>query len=174
MTDSPAEAERRVDQAIESLHLSIRDIRNFIYGLRPESVDGTEVVAGIAALAQEVASGGLLDVVATLDPAADPGLSPEDGVELLSVVREALSNVARHAKARRIDVVLGRSGEGTVLDIADDGVGFDPNRTGMTDLHHGLANMRTRAEALGGQLLIETAPGAGTRIHVEIPRSAAQ
>jgi signal transduction histidine kinase len=168
MAEGRPEAERRVDQAIESLHLAIRDIRNFIYGLRPEAVDGSEVVAGIAALAHSIRDGGLLDVVATLDPAADPGLSADDGVELLSLVREALSNAARHAKAHRIDVLLGSSNDGSTLEIADDGVGFDPARA-ADDGHHGLNNMRVRAEAIGGRLQIDSEPGAGTRIRVTFP-----
>jgi signal transduction histidine kinase len=169
MTSARPEAERRVDQAIESLHLAIRDIRNFIYGLRPEAVDGSQVVAGIAALAQETREGGLVDVVATLDAAADPGLSDEDGVELLSLVREALSNATRHAKAHRIEVLLASSPDGTRLDIGDDGVGFDPARA-AAEGHQGLTNMRVRAEALGGRLDIESEPGAGTRIRVNLPR----
>ena len=74
MAEAPDEAAERVDAAIESINLAIRDIRNFIYGLRPEAIDGTQVVAGLAALAEEVRHGGLVDVVAELDPAADPGL----------------------------------------------------------------------------------------------------
>jgi len=173
MMSARPEAERRVDQAIDSLHLAIRDIRNFIYGLRPEAVDGSQVVAGIAALAQEIRDGGLVDVVATLDSAVDPGLSAEDGVEVLSLVREALSNATRHAKAHRIEVLFASSQEGTRLDIADDGVGFDPARA-AAEGHHGLTNMRVRAEALGGRLNIESQPGAGTRIRVNLPRRGQQ
>ncbi len=73
MTERPDEAAERVDAAIESINLSIRDIRNFIYGLQPEAVDGNEFVAGLAALAEEVRHGGLVDVDVDLDPAADPG-----------------------------------------------------------------------------------------------------
>ena len=172
MTEAPTEATRRVDGAIESLHLAIRDIRNFIYGLRPEAVDGSQVVAGIAALAQEIRDGGLVDVVATLDPAADPGLDVDAGVELLSLVREALSNAARHANAHRIDVLLGRTADGSLLEIADDGVGFD-RAVATADGHHGLGNMRVRATAIGGHLEIDSRPGTGTRVRVTIPRRAA-
>src|SRR3954469_10758034 len=168
MSETPAEAEKRVDQAIESLHLAIRDIRNFIYGLRPEAVDGSEVVAGIAALVQEIREGGLVDVVATLDSAADPGLSAKDGVELLSLVREALSNAARHAKAHRVDVLLEVVADGSVLEISDDGVGFDP-ASARAGSHHGLTNMRIRAEAIGGHLEVDSQPEVGTRVRVRIP-----
>jgi len=171
MSETPTEAARRVDQSIESIHLTIRDIRNFIYGLRPEAIDGSQVVAGIAALAQEVREGGLIDVVATLDPAADPRLAPEAGVELLSLVREALSNAVRHGKPRHVDVLLGRTPDGSILEIADDGVGFDPTAT-PADGHHGLMNMRVRAEAIGGRLDVESQPGAGTRVRLFISSAA--
>jgi len=167
---APQDAARRVDRAIDSLHLAIRDIRNFIYGLRPEAVDGGEVVAAIAALAEEAREGGLVDVVATLDPAADPGLSEEAGVELLSLVREALSNAVRHAKARRIELLLVAVGTDTVLEIVDDGVGFDP-LAAAKEGHHGLLNMHVRAQTIGGRLEIESGPGAGTRIRVTLPHA---
>jgi signal transduction histidine kinase len=171
MVESPDEAGARLDRAIESLNVAIRDIRNFIYGLRPEAVDGHQVLAGIAALAHEVGVGGLIDVEVSLDPTADPGLSPEQGVELLSLVREALSNAARHARARRIEVRLRPIDGASELSVADDGVGFDPALVARGG-HHGLANMPVRAAAIGGTYLIQSAPGEGTRIIVRLPRGS--
>lgn len=168
MTETPDEAERRVDAAIESINLAIRDIRNFIYGLRPEAVDGTQVVAGIAALAEEIRHGGLVDVAVRLDSDADPGLSPEAGAELLNLVREALSNAQRHGRAARIDVSLVGSARGIRLEVADDGVGFDPSIDPGPG-HHGLANMRARAAAIGSHLEIRSAPGEGTRVIIVLP-----
>jgi signal transduction histidine kinase len=169
MTEAPDEAAGRVDTAIESINLAIRDIRNFIYGLRPEAVDGTQVVAGLAALAEEVRHGGLVDVSAQLDPAADPGLDAEAGGELLNLVREGLSNAVRHGQARRISIELSVNAAGSTLVIADDGVGFDPARA-VGAGHHGLANMRARATAIGGRLEIRSAPGDGTTLVVALPR----
>ena len=169
MAEAPAEAAERVDAAIESINLSIRDIRNFIYGLRPESVDGSQVVAGLAALAEEVRHGGLIDIVANLDPAADPGMDPLTGNELLNLVREALSNAVRHGHGRRISISLSATAEGSTLEIADDGIGFDPAQVVVAG-HHGLANMRARAAAFGGHLEIRTAPDEGTTVIVELPR----
>jgi signal transduction histidine kinase len=169
MTEAPDDAAERVDTAIESINMAIRDIRNFIYGLRPEAVDGTEVVAGLAALAEEIRHGGLVDVSAQLDPAADPGLGAEAGAELLNLVREGLSNAVRHGQARRISIELSADAGGSTLVIADDGVGFDPARQ-VGAGHHGLANMRARAMAIGGRLEIRSAPGDGTTVSVELPR----
>lgn len=172
MAESPDEAVERVDAAIESINLAIRDIRNFIYGLRPEAVDGTQVVAGLAALAEELRHGGLVDVIASLDPAADPGLTAGAGAELLHLVREALSNAVRHGQASRISIDLGLSATGSALVVADDGIGFDPARQ-VGDRHHGLANMRARAAAVGGRLEIRSAPGSGTKVVVDLPRQTA-
>jgi signal transduction histidine kinase len=158
----------RVDAAIESIHLSIRDIRNFIFGLRPEAVDGSQFVAGLGALGAEFRAGGLVDVEVDLDPIADPALTPEEGTDLLHLVREALSNATRHARAQRITLALRPSLDGAVLEITDDGIGFDPDRDHGAS-HRGLGNMRARAEAIGGHLEILSAPGSGTRIIVTLP-----
>jgi signal transduction histidine kinase len=168
MSDSGDDAAARVDAAIESINLAIRDIRNFIYGLRPEAVDGSQVLAGVAALGEELRHGGLVDVSVELDPLADPQLTPDDGTELLNLVREGLSNAARHARARRIGVALKRTAEGPVLILEDDGVGFDLSRPAGAG-HHGIANMRSRAAAIGGELEIYSAPESGTRIVLRLP-----
>ena len=168
MTEAPEQAAARIDGAIESINLAIRDIRNFIYGLRPEAVDGSQVLAGLAALAEEVSLGGLVDMVAQLDAAADPGLDPEAGADLLNLVREALSNAVRHGRAQRISIDLRRTGGRVLLEVTDDGIGFDPARERAAG-HHGLANMRARATAIGGTLDIRSAPGDGTRLVVELP-----
>ncbi len=170
MIESPDEAVARLDDAIESINLAIRDIRNFIYGLRPEADDGTQVVAGLAALAEEIRHGGLVDVTAELDPAADPGLDPKGGAELLHLVREGLSNAVRHGHARLIAMELIASADGSRLVIADDGAGFDPALVPGGG-HHGLANMRARAASIGGRIEIRSAPGAGTKVIVDLPRS---
>jgi signal transduction histidine kinase len=170
MAEAPDDAAERVDAAIESINLAIRDIRNFIYGLRPEAVDGTQVVAGLAALAEEVRHGGLIDVTADLEADADPGLDGESGGELLNLVREALSNAVRHGRGRRISITLTGTEEGSTLTIADDGAGFDPAQV-VPAGHHGLANMRARASAIGGRFDVRSAPGEGTTVVVDLPRS---
>jgi two-component system, NarL family, sensor histidine kinase DevS len=173
MTEAPDDASGRVDGAIESINLVIRDIRNFIYGLRPEAVDGSQVVAGIAALAEELGHGGLLNVDVHLDPLADPGLSPEAGAELLNLVREALSNATRHADARRISIELRSEGEGSVLTIEDDGRGFDPERPPERG-HHGLANMHARSAMIRAHLEINSTIGSGTSIRLHLPAATGE
>ena len=106
-----------------------------------------------------------------VDAAAGKDVSPEQGAELLQLVRESLSNAARHARARHLVVTFHREKEGPTLVVADDGVGFDaagPVAAG----HNGLANMRARAEAIGATLRVESTRGEGTRIIVTLPSRA--
>ena len=171
MTTSPGEAEGRVDAAIDSLQASIRELRNFIYGLRPEALDGADVAAGIVALAEQFGYNTLVDVELDVDPDAGDDISPEHGAELLQLVREALSNAARHARARRLVVTFLHEDGGTSLVLADDGVGFDASAAVPVG-HDGLGNMRARAEGIGATLRIESTPGEGTRIIVRLPGRA--
>ena len=168
MASSPSEAEERVDTAIDSLHASIRELRNFIYGLRPETFDGADVPAGIVALTEQFRYNTLIEIDTDVDAAAARGLSAEHGAELLQLVRESLSNAARHSKARHLVVTFRPEDEGPTLVVADDGVGFDESAP-VAAGHQGLANMKARAEGIGASLRIESAAGEGTRIIVALP-----
>jgi signal transduction histidine kinase len=171
MTSSPGEAEARVDGAIDSLQASIRELRNFIYGLRPETFDGADVPAGIVALGEQFRYNTLIEIDIDVDAAAGVSVSREHGAELLQIVRESLSNAARHARARHLAVTLTRGDDGPTLVVADDGAGFDVSGP-IAAGHQGLANMRARAEAIGATMLVESASGEGTRIIVTLPSRA--
>jgi signal transduction histidine kinase len=164
--EDPDEAGRRVDAAIEALHAVIRDIRNFIFGLRPVLLDGGSLADGLRQLATELQRSGGVDVAVTTEEVVD--LPIETVAELLALTREGLSNVARHASASRATVVLESDDDGTLrLELEDDGRGFDPGASPAHG-HHGLANMRARADALGARFALDSAPGRGTRIIVTL------
>ncbi|BEV16113.1 sensor histidine kinase [Herbaspirillum sp. DW155] len=103
----------------------------------------------------------------------EPGLQVSDEfvvLSLLRILREALNNAARHARARHIEVGLHAEGERLHLSVSDDGCGLDPQRAlrgGRPG--HGLTNMRLRAEALGGSLALAARPGGGTVVRVDVP-----
>jgi len=170
MESDPEEAEVRVDRAIDSLNLAIREIRNFILGLRSELLHGADVVTGMATLAEEFAMTGAADVDLdlTVDPEATSRLPMTHRVQLLQMTREALSNAARHAHAKRIRLAMHSEDDFVELTVEDDGVGFDAEEEPPAG-HLGLANLRQRAAALGGMMTIESSPGEGTRLSIRIP-----
>jgi signal transduction histidine kinase len=172
MASAPDEAGVRVDRAIDSLNLTIREIRNFILGLRSELLHGADIVAGLATLADEFGASGASDVELDIavDPSAVTGLPVAHRVQLLQMAREALSNAVRHAHATRIILSLRSDGPVIELAVEDDGVGFDA-ATAPPSGHLGLANLRERATAIGGELTIDSSPEGGTRIRIRVPES---
>ena len=169
MADDTDEAVARVDRAIDSLNAAISDLRQFVVGLRPEHVDRTDFIGLLATLADQVRRDGVIAVDLDL-PADRVDLPAHIRGEILQIAREALSNTARHAHASAARVAL-RCGDGTLhIEISDDGVGFDAGRRAPTG-HHGLRNMRDRAEALGGTVDLRSG-AAGTSIIVTVPLAA--
>jgi signal transduction histidine kinase len=168
----PAEAGRRVDEAIEALHAVIRDIRNFIFGLRPVLLESGDLADGLEHLATELRrNGGVMVELSVEGREVLDDLPIELVAELLAVTREALSNVARHARATSAAIRVAPVAEALTLEISDDGDGFDA--AGRVDSgHHGLANMRARMRAAGGSFEMTSTPGEGTRIILTIPRHA--
>ena len=165
MDDEPDEAAARVERAIDSLDQSIRDIRNFIFGLRPELLEQAGLVGGLAALADEFRVNSMIDVELETADGDEPELPPDRAGQLLSIAREALSNIARHSGATR---AASASRSTTALSssiISDNGVGFDPERAARQPGHQGLVNMRARAASIGGRLDVESEPGAGHAYH---------
>jgi signal transduction histidine kinase len=90
----------------------------------------------------------------------------EVGVELLRVLREALTNAGRHSRAKNVEVRLRTEGETLLAEVADDGRGFDPTATqgGV-----GLVGMRERVEAVGGEIEVSSRPGQGTKVTARVP-----
>lgn len=166
MASDGAEAATRVDSAIDTLNAAIGDLRQFVVGLRPEQVDRTDFIGLLAVLTDQVRHSDLQDVEVDL-PDEHIDVPAHARGELLHIAREALSNATRHSRAARVDVSLRREGDLLRLEVADDGIGFDADRPAPRG-HHGLVNMRDRAEALGGSLEIRSGDG-GTTIIVRVP-----
>ena len=91
-------------------------------------------------------------------------------VKLFRVLQECLSNAAKHAAAKGVQVKLAFEPDRILLSVRDDGKGFDPAHTPAG--HYGLLNMRERAMKLGGQLIVDSAPGAGTALSFSLPTSS--
>jgi signal transduction histidine kinase len=164
----PEATRARIDRAIDDLGLTIRDLRNYIFGLRPYLLLQAGLAGGLAALANEVHVNTLIDI--EVDSGAADGLAPSVDAthELLSIAREALTNVSRHAQASRARVELRVAGDELAMTIIDNGRGM-PASSEHGPEHQGIGNMRERAADLGGRLEIESGRQRGTRIIVTVP-----
>jgi signal transduction histidine kinase len=164
-SSSDPEIARRLEAAVEDVDQAIRDLRNYIFGLRPGILADRQLDQALKELTTEFgARSGVLTVV-DVDGEAASALASRAG-EVVQLAREALSNVSRHSKATTCRVSLRRGAEGIVLEIDDDGRGFD---VGATTRGMGLRNLRERAESLGGKLEIESTPGDGTTVRATFP-----
>ena len=166
MTEDAGEASATVDRAIDTLNRAIADLRQFIFGLRPEQVDRADFATLLVALAEQVRQNQIVEVEIEL-PDEPIDVPAHARAELLQIVREALSNIARHARATTARVSLSEADGSLRLEIADDGVGFDQTAA-IPRGHLGVANMRDRAAALGGRLELGSS-GRGTTIIVNVP-----
>ncbi len=152
-----------VHQAVDSLDSTIRDIRGTIFELQRAST-GPSVRSDVRALAREYAPLLNFDPVVRTDGPVDTALSPELRDQLLPVVREALSNLARHAEAEHGEVHVVVEGEELRLSVVDDGVGIGP-----LTAESGLRNARRRAQALGGHLEVTPRHPRGTSFVWRVP-----
>jgi len=166
MSLDPQQATDRIDHAIESIHGTIQEIRDFIMGLDPDARTAVDLLSGLAALTDEFERSTLIEVELSSDP--DVPLDPDETLQLIQLTREAMSNVARHAEASQVVVNVEDRRERLRLSIIDDGRGFNTSE-GQRPGHHGLTNMHARAESLGGSLAIES-DDDGTRVVFEMPR----
>ncbi|HEY7488541.1 MAG TPA: histidine kinase [Streptosporangiaceae bacterium] len=162
-------AARRVDQAMRTARDNLAESRRLINALRPAQLDGTHLTDAVRELTTHLAdeAGIQARTVVTGKPIA---LAPATEGELLRVVQEALTNVRRHAGATDVTVTFTYLDAVLAIDIADDGVGFDPAARPAAGV--GLAAMRERVNALGGSLTVESLPGEGTTIAVSTPLTA--
>ncbi len=150
----------------ETVQDALREMRLLLLDLRPPLLEERGLAGALQARLQAVEARAGLITELQGDGAAR--LPPETEQELYRLAQEALNNVLRHAHANRVTVRLDTCGGRAFLEVADDGVGFEPALSGGAGL--GLRGMRERAERLGGRLHVESAPGAGTRVRVELPR----
>jgi signal transduction histidine kinase len=161
------ETARRLEAAVEDVDHAIRDLRNYIFGLRPGVLADRQLDQALQQLGQEFADrSGVVTVVDVNEQVASELASR--GADIVQIVREALSNVGRHAGATTCRVRLQRNRDGRViLEIDDDGSGFDATTpaAGM-----GLSNLRERATSLGGTLQIESSPSQGSTVRVTLTR----
>ncbi len=165
-------APRALETALTGLTQSLNEVRRISHRLRPAMLDELGLPAALELLAREASDAGATPVELRVGGAAMP-LPEEVKTALFRVSQEALANVAKHARARRVELNLDFAPAGLTLTIVDDGRGFevdaiqlDPNR-GI-----GLRNMRERLASIGGTFEVHATPGAGTLLLAKVPADA--
>jgi signal transduction histidine kinase len=155
----------RVRQTADSIDQTIKEIRTTVFALqsRADQAETSLRVQVLEAVDHAATSLGFSPTL-RIEGLLDTTVLPELGEQALAVLREALSNTARHAKAHHVEVTVA-AGENLIVSVRDDGRGIDPDVTRRS----GLANLVTRAEALGGDCTIDSEPGGGTTIRWQVP-----
>ena len=159
------EVESRVEAAVAEIDRAIRDLRNYIFGLRPGILADRQLEQALDDLAHEFEEKSGVTTVTDIDGTLAAELAPR-AADLVQLTREALSNVGKHAQATTCRVSLRRDGNQAVLEIDDDGRGFDAAapHTGL-----GLRNLMDRGMAIGGRVTVESKAGEGTTVQFAVP-----
>jgi signal transduction histidine kinase len=155
----------RIQQFVTEIDRVIGDVRSYIFGLRPSVLSGGNLANTLEQLAHEFEERSRVTVIVEIDVSLEEVLS-SSAAQIVHVVREALSNVGRHAGATTCRVSIRRDGSTAVVEIDDDGGGFD---TALATRGMGMGNLAERAETIGGTLEIDSQPGFGTTVRVRIP-----
>ncbi|HEX9713545.1 MAG TPA: GAF domain-containing sensor histidine kinase [Actinomycetota bacterium] len=165
IADDPAGVRKRLSGAVDDIDRAIRDLRNYIFALQPGEVADWQLARSLRELTASFADVGPA-VGSEITPGAAARLT-SSAADIVQAAREALSNAVRHASASQVVLRLAVEDGYAVLEVVDDGTGFDA--AAAEGRGHGLGNLRDRARALGGELKIHSDPGVGTRVRIEIP-----
>jgi len=163
--EDSVEAERAINYAHRLAEAAINEMRALILELRPETLEQEGLVAALQRQVDSVRARHTLEVHATF--ATEPNLSLDKKQALYRIAQESLHNVVKHARATRLEVNLQQTDGHTILEVGDNGVGFDA--TSSYPGHFGLVSMQERATGVGATLNIDSVPGAGSRIRVDLP-----
>jgi signal transduction histidine kinase len=166
LPDAAGQVRSPIERAVQLLNGTIAEMRRYVMGLRP--IHGAErpLAESLPMLATVLGDEAHLRVTVDVDPDAERELDPEQREATFYVAADALTNVARHARAQNATVTFTRRDAEAVLEVRDDGIGFDASKRGPG---LGLRNMRERAFVAGGRLHLASTPGRGTTIRLELP-----
>ena len=169
-TPDPDVARTHLQRAFDLARHSLGEARRSVHNLAPVALADAGLPEALKTTVAEWGERTGVRAEFTLTGTAEQ-LHEEVAATLLRIAQEALSNAARHARASRLGVTLSFLGDEVILDIRDDGTGFDPvalpARTGSGGF--GLDGMRARAERIAGSLTVETEPGHGTALSARVP-----
>jgi signal transduction histidine kinase len=158
---------KRLDDAVGRLDDVVRDLRNYVFGLRPGMLAELQLDRAIRRLVADLEASSGISFRLDVDPAAAAMLGGR-GPEVLAMVNELLSNARRHSGATQASLTLAETRTAVRLEVRDNGCGFAVDGAGTGG--QGLRNIGERVARLGGRLDIQSAPGAGTSVRIVLPR----
>jgi signal transduction histidine kinase len=165
-----SQALEKIEQAIEGLNSTIRDLRAYILDLQPRQLrDEESLMHGLQRLVDEFQINSTIQATLTGPENELPSFHKAHAKALFHICQESLANIAKHAQARQAKINLWTTKERVLLEVVDNGKGFNPEQIGAT-LGHGLSNMLLRARKVGGDVEIISAPGEGTTVLAWVPR----
>ena len=168
--EDPEDVKKRLQHSIDSLNQAIRDLRAYIMDLRPRQMGANGLVSGVKSLISEFRANAIAEVKLSTPEKEAINLPQSHSLALFHICQEALANVAKHAKSKNVQISLWSTNGRVLMEINDDGNGFDMDKI-STSIGHGLANMRTRARSVGGDVDITSVPHEGTTILAWVPRN---
>lgn len=163
--DGPSNVTEPLDYVLSLAEAGLTEMRALIFELRPESIAQEGVVAAIGR--QVAATQARYGVPVVAELCEEPDVSLEVKEAVYRIAQESMHNTVKHARATKIHVSLKREDGALVLEMRDDGQGFDTS--GEFPGHLGLRSMKERARDIGGDLAVESAPGAGTTVRLTVP-----
>ena len=166
LADSP-DATQRLQHLTELLNSGIALKRRIIEDLRPSSLSNLGLIASLEILGREFSERSGVQIEMVLEPVE---LDEARQLTIYRMVQEGLTNIGKYADAREGSIVLRNYDNHVIVDVIDDGRGFDTGHARPST--HGLAGMRHRVEAAGGKLSVSSTPGQGTRLHAMLPTRA--
>ena len=169
--DEPEDAKTRVRHSIDGLNQAIRDLRGYILDLRPRQMGNEGLMSGLNRLITEFRANTLANVQLSGTENEVKDLPQSHSMVLFHIGQEALANVAKHAKAKQVDISLWSTDERVLMEIHDNGKGFEMEKMNAS-IGHGLANMQTRVRAVGGDVDISSVVDEGTTVLAWVPRHA--
>lgn len=166
--EDPEKSRERIQQSIDSLNQTIRDIRSYILDLRPRQLGSENLLDGLKRLVTEFRLNTLAEATLTGKPGDVASLPQAHATALFHICQETLANAAKHAGAQKVDVSLWATSDRVIMEVRDDGKGFDMAEMNIT-LGHGLSNIQTRIHQVGGEVEITSVVDEGTSVLAWVP-----
>ena len=169
LPDSAEGFKPEVERAMDDLNKVIKDIRSYIFDLRPQLSHVDDLPGALAQLVEQFRVNTLVPITLDISNPFEGVGGEEAAMALFHIAQEALNNVSKHSKATGVAVRLDSTAQTVTLEVEDNGVGFEVPAEGVASVRNGLRNMRDRARSVGAGLTYDSRPGRGTSVRADLP-----